>query len=115
MDGSVTYSHDTENRLTAASGASTASLLYDLFGCLVRIDDGNFNIAGVRAIVDIVLKFVKMTWVMPYLSSFWGTAFPQVLAISIPKGAKSETCNSISCRTFSSFYSIHSANDYGGS
>jgi len=109
----VTYSHDTENRLTAASGASTASLLYDLFGCLVRIDDGNFNIAGVRAIVDIVLKFVKMTWVMPYLSSFWGTAFPQVLAISIPKGAQSEIWNSIFSRKLGSFYFRYSTTYYG--
>ena len=55
----MTYSHYTKNRLTADTGARTASLLYDLFGCRVRIDDGNFNIAGVRAIVNIVLKSVK--------------------------------------------------------
>ncbi len=40
-DGSVTYSYDAENRLTAASGAKTASLLYDPLGRLVRIHDGN--------------------------------------------------------------------------
>jgi YD repeat-containing protein len=32
----VTFGYDTENRLTAASGAKTASLLYDPLGRLVR-------------------------------------------------------------------------------
>ena len=38
-DGQVTYSYDTENRLTAASGAKAASLLYDPLGRLVRSDN----------------------------------------------------------------------------
>ena len=40
-DGSVTYSYDTENRLVGASGAKTASLLYDPLGRLVRTHNGN--------------------------------------------------------------------------
>ncbi len=40
-DGSVTYGYDTENRLVSASGAKTASLLYDPLGRLVRTHDGN--------------------------------------------------------------------------
>jgi len=37
----VTYSYGTGNRLTAASGARTASLLYDPLGRLVRTHNGN--------------------------------------------------------------------------
>ncbi|MEM8918914.1 MAG: RHS repeat-associated core domain-containing protein [Pseudomonadota bacterium] len=40
-DGSTTFTYDTENRLISASGAKTATLIYDPLGRLFEVDGGS--------------------------------------------------------------------------